>query len=142
MSPTVISRSPLRLIGRGQDVGRLLDHAGHLHGELAGARFQVAGRHELVVAGDDLRDLTGGDVGRLHAHRVDRDLQHLLAAAVQIDLQHARRALQPVLQFARDLEQRPLGRRARQHDADDRVGRGVGLLDDRLLGVGRKLAPR
>ena len=125
-----------------QDVVGALDHAGQLYREGPLAGDQVAGRDQLVVAADDAGEVRGADAVGLHPHRIDGDLQDLVAAAGDVGAQDARQGLQMLLQGAGGGVERALRRRAGQGDADRWLVADVGLFDDRGQGVRREPAPR
>ena len=130
-----LDRQAQDVLGRGH-------HARQLHREIALPGDQVPGWNQLVVAADDIGQVGGADVVGLHPGRIDRDLQHLVAAARNLGAQDARQGFQMILQGLRRRIERPFGRRPGQDDAEYRIVADVLLFDDRRQGVRREQAPR
>ena len=87
----------------------------------------------------ELAELIERDAVALHQHRLDDDLDRLVARAAQLGRQHARRLLDRVLGGARDAQQRALRHVAGQPDHQHRIEREVDLLHLRLVDVARQV---
>ena len=103
----------------------VLDQARHLDREAALADVPGAGGDQLVVAVDQAQDRLELEVVGLDPQGIDDDLDHLLAVAADLDLEHVGQGLQPVLQVAGQGQQRALRHGSGQRDHQHREqGRG------------------
>ena len=94
----------------------------------------------LLLGADALDELVELQPVGGQLHRIDDDLDQVLARALQHRLQHARHLLDAVAQLARRRRQRPLGHVAgKRHDQHREFGE-VDLVDGRLLGGLRQVA--
>ena len=95
------------------------DQAGHLDGKAAFAGVDLASRDELVVRGHDGVDVLIGQIVSFKFDGIDHNFEHVFALANNVGFQHARIALQHVLQGLGNLVQSALRRLAEQvHDHD------------------------
>ena len=118
-----------------EHVRQVLDQARHLDREPALADVPGAGGDQLVVAVDQAQHRLELEVVGLDPQGIDHDLDHLLAIAADLDLEHVGQGFQPVLQIARQGQQRALGHGAGQRDHQHREQGEVDLLDHRLVGL-------
>jgi hypothetical protein len=115
-----------------------VDDAGDLDCEAAVTGVDQAGRDQPVVVGDGAEHLLLGDAEAFQLRRIDDDLEHLLALAADVDVEHGGDELDLVFEVVRQMQQSALRHLARQRDRDHRIEAGVELLDRRRIGLGRQ----
>ena len=79
------------------------------------------------------------DAVAVHQHRIEDDLDRLVARAAQLGGKHARRLLDGILRGARDAQQRALGHVAGEPHHQHRIERQVDLEHLRLVDIARQV---
>ena len=104
------------------------------------ARIERAGGDELVVAVDELQEVSVWNFVAFQPQRIDDNLKDFVPISGDFSLQYARQAFEFIPQVASQAQQGAFGDFARQHDDQHGKQANVDLVDDGLVGVIRQLA--
>ena len=128
------------LDGQGHDVEDGLEKSRHLQGEPSLAGILGAGGDQQVAVAHDVDGVPRRQAVTLHLYRIDEDLDHLVAFAGDLHIEHRGDAFDGILQFTRQLEERALRDIARQRHQDDGEQAEIDFVELGFLGLVGQLA--
>ena len=123
----------IHLHGHGHHIFNVLDDPGYFQGHAAIAGIQRAGRHQLIVAGNQLRQLVEINAVAFQHLGIHHDFQQVFPVAAYFHFQYIGNGFNGVLQTAGNGDQLPFRQGAGQADGQHRKQGHVDFMHPGLI---------